>query len=172
MNLARLVSLLGFAAVAAALGANAPAAQTRPANTLRELYAALERCWRPPSGTVGYEATLRFSLRRDGSLIDQPSIVYTRLGDDDGRNGAFLASVLSGVRTCAPVPVTSGLGGAIAGRMMAVRFRHGAEGPTATVRLAPLEPAVPLYTGRNPPNRSLGIAQRNLLGGRLARQLR
>ena len=61
--------------------------------------------------SVGYEATLRFSLRRDGSIIGKPAITYVKLGANEALNRDFIASVLGGLEACTPVAITPGLGG-------------------------------------------------------------
>ncbi|WP_292890520.1 hypothetical protein [Mesorhizobium sp.] len=66
--------------------------------------------------------TLRFSLRRDGTLIGKPRATFSKLGQDDRLNKAFVASVLEALDKALPVPFTESMGGAIAGRILSPLF--------------------------------------------------
>ena len=75
--------LLALAALLCSAGTT-PAQQRacgsrEPINTLAELWPALYACWSPPAGTEGKELTLRFSIRRDGTLIGKPRATYSKL---------------------------------------------------------------------------------------------
>jgi hypothetical protein len=118
-----------LAALAALLCSTAAApAQQRacgsrePIDTLAELWPALYACWSPPAGTEGKELTLRFSIRRDGTLIGKPRATYSKLEGGGDLDRAFVASVLEALDRTLPLPITEGLGGVIAGRPMALRF--------------------------------------------------
>ncbi len=100
----------------------APASAEPRIGTLRELGPALTRCWRAPAGSEGSEITLRFSLRRDGSLIGQPRITYSKLEGHPTDQRAFVAAALGALAQCLPVPLSEGLGGTIAGRPLTIRF--------------------------------------------------
>jgi hypothetical protein len=94
----------------------------QPANTLRELSQALVQCAKihvPPSGD---EITLIFSLKRDGSLLGKPRITYSKLTGDRADQQEFVANTLSALSQCFPLHITDGLGGAIAGRPLSIRF--------------------------------------------------
>jgi hypothetical protein len=105
---------LAFLAPASSLGA--------PANTLRELYAALERCLVTPKGVVGSELTIVFSLRRDGGLLGKPRISFSKLAGDALEQHKFAENIAKAFDRCLPASITDALGGAIAGRPMSVRF--------------------------------------------------
>ncbi len=96
-------------------------------NTLAEIAPALQRCWTPPAidgADTGVMATVRFSLRRDGSLFGQPRVTWeTRRTDPDLRR-RFTDSVVAAVRSCTPMRLSQPLGAAIAGRPLSIRF-HG-----------------------------------------------
>lgn len=96
-----------------------------PIDTLRDLYPALAACWRAPEGLTKFERTeitVRFSLRRDGSVIGAPRVTFSRTPADERGRALLVDAALAAVRRCTPVPVTAGLGGAIAGRPVALRF--------------------------------------------------
>ncbi|MER9564271.1 hypothetical protein [Mesorhizobium sp. M0571] len=72
--------------------------------------------------------TLRFSLRRDGTLIGKPRATYSDLAADERLNRAFVASILKALDKALPLPFSESMGGAIAGRMLAPRFTATSEG--------------------------------------------
>lgn len=101
---------------------------TRPADTLAELYPALAACWqapgglaRPGDGAGDIEITVRLALRRDGSLIGPPRVTYAAGAAGDQRT-ALVRGTLDALARCTPVHITAGLGRAIAGRPVALRF--------------------------------------------------
>ncbi|MFE1600255.1 hypothetical protein [Methylobacterium sp. ID0610] len=99
-----------------------------PADTLVELYPALAACWTPPAGLGRAQLTLRLSLTSDGRLQGTPRVTYASVPAE--RRGALVSATLDALRACTPVPVTAGLGGAIAGRPIALRFVYS--GPKET----------------------------------------
>jgi hypothetical protein len=97
-----------------------------PADTLAALYPALAACWTLPTLAGGIhgpdvEVTARLSLRRDGSLIGPPRITYTT-GVAAGDRRTLARATLAALRSCTPARITPGLGRAIAGRPVALRF--------------------------------------------------
>lgn len=124
---------LAIAGVAVLLAAAVPAAASdaRPlVATLRDLGPALTACWRAPAGSTGSEITVAFSLDRSGALIGKPRITYSKLGGVAADKRDFVAAALSALSACLPLNVSPGLGGAIAGRPLTVRF-VGPPGATA-----------------------------------------
>lgn len=111
-------------ALALALTLVGSVAQAAPANTLNDLWAALGACARRARvapEAAGSEVTVLFTLKRDGSLQGKPRITYSRLIGNKVDQQAFVAASLSAIASCFPIPMTEGLGGAIAGRP--IRFR-------------------------------------------------
>lgn len=92
-----------------------------------EIAPAIRRCWSPPAmdgPNAGAMATVRFSLRRDGSIFGQPRVTWGAGRADPALQQRFTASVLDAVRDCAPLRLSSRFGAAIAGRPFTIRF-HG-----------------------------------------------
>jgi hypothetical protein len=98
------------------------AAEVAPANTLRELYPLLTRCWRAPSGSEGSTITVGITLKRDGAMFGRPTITYSKLTGDTEAQKRFVAAALGALAACTPVAITDALGGAIAGRRILIRF--------------------------------------------------
>lgn len=117
-NLCR--GILAPATVAFLLAASS-VAKCAPANSLRELYIAVDACVKAPAGPSGSEVTIVFSLKRDGALLGKPRISHAKLFGDANDQREFIASVLAAFDRCLPVSLTEGLGGAIAGRPMSFR---------------------------------------------------
>jgi hypothetical protein len=97
-----------------------------PADSLAALYPALAACWHLPHLAAGIrgadiEITARLSLRRDGSLIGTPRITYTT-GVAGGDRSILVRATLASLEDCTPARITPGLGGAIAGRPVALRL--------------------------------------------------
>jgi hypothetical protein len=102
----------------------------RPAETLKTLYTRLASCWRSPAGLARLErteVTARFALRRDGSVIGEPRITFATQPADSKAFRLLADAARDAIRRCTPAEITPGLGGAIAGRPIALRFIY--EGP-------------------------------------------
>ncbi len=97
-----------------------------PANTLKDMFNQVSACLSKGAGGEeawrGAEMTLRFSLRRDGSLIGKPHITYSKLPKDEADKRRVMENIAFAMDRCLPVKITDGLGGAIAGQMMSYRF--------------------------------------------------
>ena len=103
-------------------------AQAAPANAIRELWPALTACWHAPAGSAGSQLTILFSLTRDGAVLGKPRITYSKLIGATETQKAFVAAALDALAACTPVAVTPELGGAIAGRILSIRFIGGSKG--------------------------------------------
>ena len=113
-----LVSLLGVAFA----GDFARAQPPGPVDRLDQIGPALMRCWEPAPAYRGMAVTVRFSLKRSGELLGEPRITYSKLSSMPRLDRQFIASVLSAIEQCLPLDITDGLGGAIAGRPIAITF--------------------------------------------------
>ena len=112
------------------VGAISPATQPLAGpeiDRLDQIAPALRRCWSPPvlSGSeTGVMATVRFSLRRDGSLFGQPRLSWSTRRTDASLRERFGRSIIEAVQGCTPLRLSPGLGASIAGRPFSIRF-HG-----------------------------------------------
>lgn len=96
-----------------------------PIATLRALGPALTACFRAPARSAGSEITVLLSLTRDGVVFGKPKITYSKLVGKPEDRRAFVEAALGALAACTPVPLTPGLGGAVAGRPLSIRFIGG-----------------------------------------------
>jgi hypothetical protein len=99
------------------------AAHAAPANTLRELSAELNACALQRGVDANAELTVVFMLNRRGEVIGKPRITHSQLPDDPAARSRIAADVARAFDQCLPLPITDGLGGAIAGRPIAIRLQ-------------------------------------------------
>ena len=92
------------------------------ANTLKGLGAALRACLAEARLAPGTEATVRFSLKRDGSLNGKPALTYAKLPKDEAERAADAAEITRAFDACLPLPITPALGAAIAGQPFTMRI--------------------------------------------------
>ena len=111
--------------LAGSLGSRRAIAQEEGVSDLATMSARLKRCWQSPalpSGNIGMEITVQFTLKRDGNLLGHPRITYeTRSATDDERI-IYRTAVMQALQRCVPMPFTHGMGDAIAGRPFTIRF--------------------------------------------------
>jgi hypothetical protein len=94
-------------------------------DTIGDLFSALRSCWSPPPSDVGREGmqmSVRFSFKRSGEMIGPPRVTYASAGTPVEVRDAYLKSINSSLDACMPLRLTGGLGGALAGRPIAVRY--------------------------------------------------
>jgi hypothetical protein len=115
------------AALAIAVVAGSAAAQKPPAplNTLKDIEAALQGCWVPPTidqSRPGMQITVQMSFKRNGELLGQPRITFESAGASEDERLAYRIAVAQMLQRCAPLPFTEALGNAVAGRPFTMRF--------------------------------------------------
>ncbi len=94
-------------------------------DTLGDLFAALRSCWSPPpaeSAHEGMQMSVRFSFKRSGEIIAAPRLTYATAGVPADTRATYLKSINTSLGTCVPLKFTGGLGGALAGRPIAIRY--------------------------------------------------
>jgi hypothetical protein len=123
-----------------------PAAQR--ISTLVAVAPFIAKCWKPPSvdPPAIVEVTVRISFSANGTVYGDPFVTFVTPNKDEKQKGLITASILSAIKQCTPVPFTSELGGAVAGRIFAIRFR--AQPQAGRPHFAePLAPRVELGNG-------------------------
>lgn len=109
------------------LGTSATADTKRPdgdLNTLRDLFDMLRACWRPPgveNAFRGMHMTMRFAFNRDGALMGMPQVTYATPEVPKPIRDIYRDALAKSLQDCTPLAFSKGLGGAIAGRPIAIR---------------------------------------------------
>jgi hypothetical protein len=89
------------------------------------MFDALRSCWVPPpqdEARPGMQMTVRLSFKRNGEIFGPPRVVYVSHDAPEKTRNVYHDAITSALDRCTPLPFTAGLGGAIAGRPIAVRF--------------------------------------------------
>jgi len=85
----------------------------------------LRSCWSPPpadSAHEGMQMTVRFSFKRTGEIIAAPRLTFATAGVSADTRATYLKTINASLDACEPLKFTSGLGGALAGRPIAIRY--------------------------------------------------
>ena len=99
--------------------------EEKPLDSIRAMYAALRACWVPPpkdEARHGMEYTVRFAFKRDGEMIAPPRVTYASHDAPALVRDAYRDAANAALARCTPLHFTDGMGGAVAGRPIAVRF--------------------------------------------------
>jgi hypothetical protein len=103
-------------------------------NTLKSLFTALRACWVPPKedeARAGMEVSVRLSFKKNGEMVAPPRWTYTTPKVPDEARKLYRDAVSASLSRCTPLHLTRGLGGAIAGRPIAIRFVDDRDLPEA-----------------------------------------
>ena len=94
-------------------------------NTIRDVLAKLHSCWRPPppSRANPIDITVVVSFNREGAILGRPKITHESEHASDNDRLIYRVAVMEALQRCTPLPFTEALGGAIAGRPLAIPFR-------------------------------------------------
>jgi hypothetical protein len=94
-------------------------------DSIGEMYAALRTCWVPPpkeEARHGMQYTVRFALKRDGAIIATPRVTYVSHDAPPQARNTYRDAVNAALERCTPLHFSKGMGGAVAGRPIAIRF--------------------------------------------------
>jgi hypothetical protein len=94
-------------------------------DTIGDLFAELRSCWSPPpasSARVGMQMSVRFSFKRSGEIIGTPRLTFATADVPADTRATYLKAINASLAACAPLKLTGGLGGALAGRPIAIRY--------------------------------------------------
>ena len=94
-------------------------------DTIGDLFSALRSCWSPPPAETareGMQMSVRFSFKRTGEIIAAPLLTYATEGVSADTRAAYRKAIDASLEACMPLKFTGGLGGAIAGRPIAIRY--------------------------------------------------
>ena len=94
-------------------------------DTIGDLFAELRSCWSPPPADAarqGMQMSVRFSFKRSGEIISVPRMTYSTSGVAADVRDTYLKAINASLDACMPLKFTGGLGGALAGRPIAIRY--------------------------------------------------
>jgi hypothetical protein len=94
-------------------------------DTIRAMFAALRECWVPPprdESRHGMEYTVRFAFKRDGEVIAPPRMTYVSHDAPAELRSIYRDAIDAALKRCTPLRFSDGMGGAVAGRPIAIRF--------------------------------------------------
>ncbi|MBR1190762.1 hypothetical protein [Bradyrhizobium sp. AUGA SZCCT0160] len=94
-------------------------------DSIGDLFAALRSCWTPPpadSAREGMQMSVRFSFKRSGEFIAAPRLTFATAGVPADTRAIYLKAINASLDACKPLKFTGELGGALAGRPIAIRY--------------------------------------------------
>lgn len=113
-------------------------------DTLKDIFARLHSCWKPPPLSLAnpIDITVVVSFSREGVILGHPRITYESEQASDNDRLQYRIAVMETLQRCTPLPFTEGLGGAVAGRPLAVPFRTRKRPPKPEEKRAWLIPKI------------------------------
>jgi hypothetical protein len=94
-------------------------------DSIGDLFAQLRTCWSPPppeSAREGMQMSVRFSFKRSGEIIASPRITFATAGAPADIRDTYFKAINASLNACMPLKFTDSLGGALAGRPIAIRY--------------------------------------------------
>jgi hypothetical protein len=94
-------------------------------DTIGDLFAALRSCWSPPSpddSHAGMQMSVLFSFKRSGEIIAAPRVTYSTRDVPQQTRDLYRKAITASLDACVPLKFTAGLGGALAGRPIMIRY--------------------------------------------------
>jgi hypothetical protein len=119
---------LVLVAAALAFGLIAPVARAQLAtvDNIKEAFAKLYSCWKPPPESRAHpiDITVVVSFNRAGEILGRPRISYESEQADDNDRLLYRVAVMEALQRCTPMPFTDAMAGAVAGRPFAIQFHN------------------------------------------------
>ena len=93
-------------------------------NTIVDLMAKLRTCWTPPNEgkRAGMQISVRMSFKRSGEILGQPQLTFSTPDVSADTRATYLAAINASLKECLPLKFSPGLGNAIAGRPIMIRY--------------------------------------------------
>jgi hypothetical protein len=94
-------------------------------DTIGDLFAALRSCWSPPpadDAREGMQMSVLFSFKRSGEIIAAPRLTYSTRDVPQQTRDLYRKAITASLDACMPLKFTGGLGGALAGRPIMIRY--------------------------------------------------
>ena len=101
-------------------------------DTLHAMFDALRACWIPPDeeeARPGMQMSVRFAFKRSGDVIATPRVTYVSQGASPRTRDVYLHAITAALERCTPLQFSKGLGNAVAGRPIAIRFVDNRDQP-------------------------------------------
>ncbi|WP_315924947.1 hypothetical protein [Mesorhizobium sp. SP-1A] len=114
------VSIIAAATIVVGLAGAASAAETL--NSMDEVGAAIQKCWSPPADSNGSSVTLRFSFKRDGTLMGPPMASGVKVAGDEKKQKQFVQAAIDALQSCLPLSFGPKLAGGMAGNIFTMQF--------------------------------------------------
>jgi len=96
------------------------------------MFDALRACWVPPGkeeARPGMQMSVRFAFKRSGDVIATPRVTYVSQGTSPQTREVYLHAITAALERCTPLQFSKGLGNAVAGRPIAIRFVDNRDQP-------------------------------------------
>ena len=106
-------------------GPSEPLDRDHPVSRIDELAPLLSKCLELPpdeEARTGMRVTLKLAFKRDGELLADPRFTYVTHEAPADVKTAYRDAALDMLKRCTPLPITKGLGSAIAGRPFVIAF--------------------------------------------------
>src|ERR1700731_4206934 len=103
----------------------APAEPAQQVDTIRDVFAKLRTCWKPPpasSANPEIDITVIVSFNRSGEILGRPRITYESEPATDNDRVQYRIAVMEALQRCSPMPFTGSMAGAVGGRPLAIQF--------------------------------------------------
>ena len=94
-------------------------------DTIADLFSALRACWTPPpegKAQQDMQMSVRFSFKRPGAIFGTPQVTYSKRDVSSETREVYRKAIAASLDACAPLAFSKGLGGALAGRPILVRY--------------------------------------------------
>ena len=105
--------------------ADDPDAPEQNLHTIRDMFATLRSCWVPPdedAGRSGMQMTVRFAFKRNGEIVAPPRVTFATPDASPELRETYHHAIMAALERCTPLHFGVGLGTAVAGRPIAIRF--------------------------------------------------
>jgi hypothetical protein len=121
----RLTIMSSNAAPVAPRSGDDPDQPEHKVHSIRGMFSALRACWHPPdedAARAGMQMSVRFSFKRNGEIVAPPRVTYTTPDASQEVRETYRHAIMAALERCTPLRFSEGLGGAVAGRPIAIRF--------------------------------------------------
>ncbi|MGI6855225.1 hypothetical protein [Mesorhizobium sp. 1B3] len=100
-------------------------AGAEPLTTMEEVGTKILSCWSPPAGAQNSVVSMRFSFKRDGSLVGPPRPANIDVAGDEDQRKQFIAAAAEAIKHCTPVELAPDLAQGIGGQVFTLQFATG-----------------------------------------------